>query len=785
MDWEEFRNKVYDRLFEGCITAAFPQMKFTNKGGKWASSHHLDGSRDSAGKEITYVYNDRRFCAQDKARGENVELIELFANLSGLDREGAELRLSEICRVDIPSGGKSSDLDKFNAEQESRAAANKNFQAAIWNGSDEARQALEFFRKRWNCDDNVIKASGVGIITDEAQKALSGCAKDECKYFGKGRKARITIPFLAGAKLLGFKFRTLDPNDPDENKYINSKGLRKGDHLFGIVDGQKEAIVVESELDTLHAKALGLTTVTATAGGAISEAQAKDAIRRGVNKFILLFDNDTSGYEYIERSVSSVESAAKGIGKACNILVASIPANYKDPDEYLAEHTIDELRAAIDKAQPARLWLYRGEVADNEIDGFDKYLDRIEQENARLETAREAADRIKKLADEGRINELAALMFETGSKLRTESEAEEFKRVYASPSGDTFDSLLSNLNKGLPTSYSFKDIGRRDYPLTLDTGITFVCASTGHGKTSFLNCLALDEARRNIALNNGKKVVYFTYEIDKGMLLLDLINTFNNNPDISDYPLESIRSYFLGDKDKYFAKHSGSDYYGFVGNVSIFKKDYFMSGALTIIEENYTAEKLLRSLRQATKENDISLICIDYAQLIYSEEFSRMRTEEIKRIVNEINQFTKETRLPVVMAAQFNRSVNSPLDVSLNAIGEGGDFERIANTAIGLFNLDSLKSTGNGVEDKKIIDRLSRLGVDCTDANGNIKAVPNKIYGCLLKRRYAPKGVEYVFDWQGKTKYIKPNNPDAMKLEAKAQVLFNNNDEDELTFEYN
>lgn len=785
MDWKEFREKVYNRLFEGDITTAFSQMNFTNKGGKWVSSHHLDGTEDSAGKEITYVYSDSRFCAQDKARGDNVELIELFANLNGLDREGAEQRLSEICRVELPSGSSGSDLDKYKAEQESRAAANKAFQTALWNGSDEAQQALDHLRNDRHWDDELIKATGLGIITDEVQKSLSGCAKDECKYFDYYKKVRLVIPYRIGTRIIGFKFRRLflwgdKEKDEKNDKYIYSKGCSKS-NLFGIVDGQKEAVVFESELDTLHAKDLGLTTATATGGGAISETQAKNAMRRGVRKFILLFDNDEKGQKFISLSVEHIEKAG---GKVSDVFVATIPTNYKDPDEYLAEHSIDELRTAINKAQRALIYEYKGDVAESEYESFSEWAEQREQEKARAEELGKTIERLTTLKREGRLNEAAALMSEAGDKLRIESEAEEFDRVFAPPSGDMFDKLLSSLNKGIPTAYSFKDKKGEEHPLTLETGITFICGSTGHGKTSFLNRLALDEARRNIALNNGKRVLYFTYEIDGGLLLLDLLNTFNNNPDISSYPLESIRSYFEGKGSEFFAKHSGSKFDEFVKNVARYKKDYFSSGALTIIDENYTAEKLLRALRRETKRYDVSLICIDYAQLIKSEEFARMRTEEIKRIVNDINAFTKQSKLPVVMAAQFNRSVNSPLDVSLNAIGEGGDFERIANTVIGVFNLSELKPTGSKTDDDRIISLLSRHYVsNITDAGGNLQAVPNKVYAVVLKRRYGVRGVEAVFDWEGKTKYIKPNNPDAMTVEAKEQVLFNNSDENnELDF---
>ena len=779
--WEDFRNTVYDRLFDGDVRLAFPQMDFTFKAGKWVSSHHLDGTEDSAGKETTYIYSDTRFCAKDQARDESEELIKLYANLNGLDREGAEQRLSELCRVELPSGSGGSDLDKFKAEQESRAAAIKTFQAALFNGSDEAQQALDHLRNGRNWDDELIKATGLGIITKEVQKSLSGCAKDECNYFDHYKKVRLVIPYYIGTKIIGFKFRRLflwgdEEKDKENAKYIYSKGCSKS-NLFGIVDGQKEVVVFESELDTLHAKYLGLNTATATGGGGVSEAQAKNAMRRGVRKFILLFDNDEKGQRFIWESVENIEKAG---GKARDVFVATIPTDYKDPDEFLAEHSIDELRTAINKAQRARIYEYKGDVAESEYESFAEWSEQKEQEKARAEELSNTLERLATLSKEGRINEAAALMNEAGSKLRTESEAEEFRRVYAPPSGDMFDSLLSHLNKGLPTSYSFKDVGRRDYPLTLETGITFVCAPTGHGKTSFLNCLALDEAKRNIALNNGKRVLYFTYEIEKGNLLLDLINTYNDNPDISNYPLDTIRGYFNGDRDKWFAKHSGSDYKGFERKVAQFKKDYFTSGALTIIDEEYTAEKLIRSLRNATAENDVSLICIDYAQLIYSEGFARMRTEEIKKIVHDINEFTKQSKLPVVMAAQFNRSVNSPLDVSLSAIGEGGDFERIANTVVGLFNLNSLRPIDSST-DSKVNALLSRLGESCNDGNG-IKAIDNKIYAVVLKRRYGLRGVEAIFDWIGKTKTVRGNNPKAMDCEAKEQALFTDDENNELIY---
>ena len=752
--WEDFRNTVYDRLFDGDVRLAFPQMDFTFKAGKWVSSHHLDGTEDSAGKETTYIYSDTRFCAKDQARDESEELIKLYANLNGLDREGAEQRLSELCRVELPSGSGGSDLDKFKAE--------------TVKGSQFKQPLLEFSGACGGCGETPYAKLVTQLFGDRM-------------YIAHYKKVRLVIPYYIGTKIIGFKFRRLflwgdEEKDKENAKYIYSKGCSKS-NLFGIVDGQKEVVVFESELDTLHAKYLGLNTATATGGGGVSEAQAKNAMRRGVRKFILLFDNDEKGQRFIWESVENIEKAG---GKARDVFVATIPTDYKDPDEFLAEHSIDELRTAINKAQRARIYEYKGDVAESEYESFAEWSEQKEQEKARAEELSNTLERLATLSKEGRINEAAALMNEAGSKLRTESEAEEFRRVYAPPSGDMFDSLLSHLNKGLPTSYSFKDVGRRDYPLTLETGITFVCAPTGHGKTSFLNCLALDEAKRNIALNNGKRVLYFTYEIEKGNLLLDLINTYNDNPDISNYPLDTIRGYFNGDRDKWFAKHSGSDYKGFERKVAQFKKDYFTSGALTIIDEEYTAEKLIRSLRNATAENDVSLICIDYAQLIYSEGFARMRTEEIKKIVHDINEFTKQSKLPVVMAAQFNRSVNSPLDVSLSAIGEGGDFERIANTVVGLFNLNSLRPIDSST-DSKVNALLSRLGESCNDGNG-IKAIDNKIYAVVLKRRYGLRGVEAIFDWIGKTKTVRGNNPKAMDCEAKEQALFTDDENNELIY---
>jgi hypothetical protein len=178
----------------------------------------------------------------------------------------------------------------------------------------------------------------------------------------------------------------------------------------------------------------------------------------------------------------------------------------------------------------------------------------------------------------------------------------------------------------------------------------------------------------------------------------------------------------------------------------------------------------LEAIKYYIKSREVSLVCIDYAQLIYSEDFSRARTEEIKQVVNQIKDYANKQGIPFVLAAQFNREVESPVSVDTKSIGEGGDFERIADTVIGLFNLKELhyitKNGSDSKENNEAKKLLTSLGVATYGTGEGLQPIEGKLFARLLKRRYGYFPIDTVFDWEGRTKKITPNRPERLEVRA-------------------
>ena len=106
---------------------------------------------------------------------------------------------------------------------------------------------------------------------------------------GIGSTHRLTIPYRSGGSVKGFKFRTIGDHKP---KYLNSTGLDRLGGFFNLlgIKEDKDIVIVEGELDSLHATAKGVDNIVATGGSSIVPEQVKDAIKRGAKSFTLCFD---------------------------------------------------------------------------------------------------------------------------------------------------------------------------------------------------------------------------------------------------------------------------------------------------------------------------------------------------------------------------------------------------------------------------------------------------------------------------------------------------------------
>jgi DNA primase len=824
--------ELYPYLFEN-IDRAFPDMEFKRKGNKWISPYHLDGSRSNSADQ-TFMTSAMKHYIKDNG-GDGRTLIDFEIKRTGADFITALKRLAEVCHLELPNSD-TEEYKEYKKRQEYREQANKKFISSLWSGTPEANEVLNYLRSRkWTDED--IKKGELGYIDGTILASLPN--KEDYSFTTPkgdaiGASHRLTIPYRNGSRLFGFKFRNISYSQEDKDKgrtkYLNSKGLTKGGGLFGIGIGYKEQediTIVEGELDALHAKVRGATNIVATTGGSIGEGQAEEAIKRGVRRFTLLFDNDERGKSFIESSIRVLEPLH------VSIHIASLPDKVKDTDEYLETHSIEEWEEEVKHSIPVCLWrfykckdkykalweeqgegenatykqiedfLYKEveeivnapntlpherELVFNELqlispelsNEFKAYMNRAyirRQDKQREDDTKKASAQIESLLKDNRIDDALKVMEETTRKQGAKDKATEFASIFAPSTPNEYYNLLSEVKDGLPTGIVFEGKGQRE-ELTLNSGLTFICAYRGHGKTSFLNNIALNEVGRNIALENDKKVLYFSYEVDKRRLIADLLNTYVNDTRISQNPLKTILSYFKGKGYTMFADHKSGGLRREDGTTTIqhfetskerFFREFLSSGRLCVVEENYKVGKLLDAIKYYISINPVSLVCIDYAQLIYSEDYSRQRTEEIKAIVNDIKDFANKEGIPFVLACQFNREVESPVSVDTKNIGEGGDFERIADTCIGLFNLKELhplpKNNGEEREAKKL---LGSLGVDTSDS---LKPIQGKLFVRLLKRRYGYYPLDTILEWEGRTKKITLNAPELLKVEHQQTEL--------------
>lgn len=843
----EFKEReILPRLLkDGYITTALPSYDFKEKGDKWVTAFHVSGQRSKSSPDQSYIYKNGSTLVDNN--GDRLSLLDLYERESGLRFPDSLRSLAKLCGIEdrFPEYD-SEDYKNYKEAQDKRQEALSRFSSALWSGTPEANRVLDYLHSRQWTDEEIKRAS-LGYVDEELVKLLpysdthnSTTGKENTLI---GRSYRLSIPYSGGTTLYGFKFRDIDHKQKEEEakakgeeyklpKYMNTTGLSKNVEFFGIPVTASDITIVEGELDSLHARVKGANNVVATTGGRATDSQIEAALKRGVKRFTLLYDNDESGRKFISPTIEAIEK------RGAEVYIATLPDDVKDADEYFKTHSLEDWNKIIETATPSYIYQFdrikdkyreKGELSfkDREdffsdveallnspsmisrphnreivknllrseedsllfkLEDYEEYADRAylrKQAQDRRKAIETASDNIAGFLKEGKTDEALKLMRETASKQGTQDKATEFSKIFTPLSSSDFERFLSEIPEGIPTGITFKE-GKNETKLTLNSGLTFICGYRGHGKTSFLNNIALNEVARNLFHKTGKSVLYFSYEVDKRRLIADLLNTYVNDPELqrSRTPIDAIHSYFKGHEGKYFSGAKRADglshYDYFLKKKEEFKRDYLESGALIIVDEPYKVGKLLDAIRYYISIYSPSIVCIDYAQLIYSEDYSRQRTEEIKSVVNDIKDFANREGIPFVLAAQFNREVYTPVSVDTRNIGEGGDFERIADTCIGLFNLKELKPLGGrGIkeEEKQALKLMKELTKDSSLTE--LSPIPNKLFVRLMKRRYGYYPIDTLLDWEGRTKKIFLNDEKELLRKAEDSV----NDFDIFDFE--
>ena len=588
-------------------------------------------------------------------------------------------------------------------------------------------------------------------------------------------------------------------------KRYNLFGLM-GFKLTGNGERDRDITIVEGEIDALRASFCGVPNVVAASGGNVSREALKEAKRRGVKRVTLLFDTEATerGQEATDKKAE--KAIASITEEGLTPFVCSLPSDdgKEDADSYLQNHSGEQLSQIIEAALPASLWLFR-RIQKREFvldDGYpeptDKELDEFKRQTIALcnspitsptdrdiilrefsqttggyitkEALQEEADALKlaedknrqkqeavaltaealKLANNGSVEAALSLLRAKLPDLSQMSREAEFSSLLLTPTAEGIRSSFKEKPTGVKTNFAFTTSYGEQERLILPVGLTYICAPTSHGKSRFLENLAIQLATDREAGD----VLYFSFEEDITAVELQLLNIYANIT-LSRNNLRSLHSYYTT---------GGTDYFGREADVASFKRkeaaflSLLSSGKLRVYYKDYDSTELIEAIRYIAKQRKVKAAFIDYIQLLHTRGTRLQRREELGEMCKNLWRLAEETCLPIVLAAQLNRETYSPLDMTSQNIAEAADIERSANTIILLWNSSfsptpqksSYYKSSKG--EQTFSDEAQKL-----EGRGFQIGTGGKIYAKISKNRGAAPNIDAILDFNGNTGKIAEN----------------------------
>jgi replicative DNA helicase len=343
-----------------------------------------------------------------------------------------------------------------------------------------------------------------------------------------------------------------------------------------------------------------------------------------------------------------------------------------------------------------------------------------------------------KLHAKGETKKALELMDSKAKEVKLRAKETEFSSLMKPTTEAELKERQATKPESLNSGYK---IGGQE--LLLPSGaISIFAAPTSHGKTTWLINMAL-----NVAQDYKDKEVYlFSYEEDGDSILINTLNTYIDRQ-LSLNPKKSIKDYFA-DSSNFFVESSGRDY--FHTTKDKFFSELIASKRLNINYTDYSTETLIEAIRYLHKHANVGAVFIDYIQLLRKKEGRwNLRNEELKQVCLDFKDLAVETRLPIILGAQFNRDVVNHLVIHPTKISEAGDIERQANLVVGFWN-NTFTPIGKPGE----LNEISKKNID---ASGTI-------YCKILKNRGGAAGKDGLLDFNGDRGKIKNRKDHLLKL---------------------
>ena len=783
------RDILYPRTFD-YIDRIFPEMDFQRVGFGWASPKNIDGSTPKHPTSRKTVIKEKYpQIVIENGEGEPTDLINLYKSLNNCSTFQACEAMARIVGVSLPEYGNDdkNQWKQYRAEQDKLEASLKRQQKALLE-SPEGKATLDYILSRgWSVVE--VREAGLGYMGKDEAEGLEMSK-------GVGVYYTLSIPLRSSGWLYGFNVRTIDKETGDKyGKYRFKTGMEK--HVFGLSGVKKDegsVIVVEGELDALKAQIKGIPNVVATGGGNLTDIGAEQIKAKGITTVTFIPDNDKPGANGKEAGKEILRKSIKAANKAglrCFVAILN-DEGCKDLDDYLRVHDVEELKAVLESTVLASLYrvnerldtftMEKGRTAtasdflsleDDVIEiandspreterravlseyahrfnkaGFEDTIladaerarKQANQKRQKAETEK-AAKEILSLTEEGDTKAALRMMEKASRNLANIDRHDKYSALLAIPNEMDIRARMRKKQDALETPYIFRKSTNGDKEqFTIPSGaITFICAPTSHGKSTFLQNIALQ-------LSRGKETgdtLYFTFEEDGDSVLIQMLNKYINQT-ISTNNLKHITTLWRTGSEKGIYEEYRVLYHE---KEKAFLDELINSGKLRIFYEDYDSTELIEAIESYSTRNKVKAVFIDYIQLLSKNGCRKQRTEELKEICQDLKNLAVKTQIPIVVAAQLNRETKSPLDLHSQNIAEAADLERIANKIVCIWN-SAFKERGE--RSKDLVSWESLTGITLGQEGS--------IYAKMVKNRGGIVGLDAVLNFTGNTGVIEPND---------------------------
>lgn len=842
----EFINeKVYPAMWDE-IGSLFPEMGFKLVTGKWRSPKKLDGTDPKTPNRSKTIISPS-FPSRALESGEgSIDLITLYMNLNNKPFWEALEAICKKLNLEIPTSKDEEKWKEYRELREQRALSYDRQKRALF--SPDGAAVLQYLKEVRGYSEELIKDMGLGYISPDEAKTLE--EKGKVGMTCKAEDFPLSMPYFANGMVEGFNFRYISEEQirksyPDgTGKYRKTRSLNgiENKHPFGLISNtlykganrKAGIVVVEGELDALHAIALGLENVIATSGGKLVPETIATIRKKGYKEITLILDTDGKGQQFTRESIENIHQAG------LNSYVATLP-DAKDVDEYLGKHSIDELRQLIDTAQHGSLYLFWKEAeaflktqqTDKDTDRFlesvieiaskeadpikssqilqtlkDKVLDQMgvnldeikkgialkvaeqrrEEENKRLSAATEAElKKASALLTEGKPAEAAAKVRKAEDILQNVEDREKFAKLLQDNTDELYESYKI-APKSLTTNIQLFTRDRTAYPLIFPSGaISIIGAITGHGKSKLLQSIALD------AIEQPEKgmILYLTYEESEGNVNIQFLNAYANievtkkNFSGNRGNLQTIREHLSNGLYKFFKKdrkvdERGRVLYDYTQIIPTFQKkeeewkEIRKAGKIRLIKPEDNTLGLLKGIIGYALQNPplglpIRAVFVDYVQELYLEEKDKTygRTDELKKIMVDIDILAQEANIPIIMGAQLNRDTKSIKHLFNQIISDSGWIERKASEILLIW---SSKEKGTEEVTEKDLQELGAVRMTDKGLKTIELGKDGELFLKLTKSRNIPTNTTTVLEINGNTGRVK-GNVDRARITAEEQTL--------------